>query len=357
MVKILALHGFAQNPEELSSKLAEVRRLLPDAEFVITPASVGLISYDPAELSDRRNRISGLPTRFSWNYPWEDQSTHLINLDAAAEKLLPLLRHHAEDLKAPFDGILGFSQGAACAAAIASLLEQVSGVAPSQRAIDLVAKHSDKHFVHPPFKFAVLFCGARPAAKSFDWLYKDIATPSLHMIGQRDIMVLHERSQELASSFQKAEVVVHPGNHFIPTSPLYSQTIVEFVIRRAKEGIAVTHKTLSKSGKVDTARIGTQVSCSSPHGYQSAVSVGGRVRSGLKRFSIELRDLCDQLAHAPLSPVRATTFTEVSKSSFEMPRSAPAVPERDTKKNTYKRPRFLLRRKTSFQTVRMQMAC
>ncbi|ORY81532.1 serine hydrolase FSH, partial [Protomyces lactucae-debilis] len=110
--------------------------------------------------------------------------------------------------KAPFDGILGFSQGAACAAAITSLLDQVSRASPA--VVNKLEKYADAMY-HPRFKFAILFCGARPAAASFDWLYKDISTPSLHLIGQRDVMVPLERSEQLAESFVKADVLFHPG--------------------------------------------------------------------------------------------------------------------------------------------------
>lgn len=67
-------------------------------------------------------------------------------------------------------GIIGFSQGAAVAAVIASILEE-----PTKQNL-FSAIH------HPPVKFFISVSGFRMRFKMYDELYH-INTPSLHVIG------------------------------------------------------------------------------------------------------------------------------------------------------------------------------
>ena len=67
-------------------------------------------------------------------------------------------------------GIIGFSQGAAVAAIIASMLERES----RQKLFPKIE--------HPPFKFFVSFSGFRMRFEKYDQFYP-VHTPSLHVIG------------------------------------------------------------------------------------------------------------------------------------------------------------------------------
>lgn len=211
MVRVLVLHGFAQNPDEIKSKTRQIQAGLEEVEFVFPPAAIELVSFD-GDMQDRSRGVREHPARFSWNEPHEDMSTHLINTEATLARLIPVLERDG-----PFDGIMGFSQGAAAAVAIASILEKRT-----------------KNIVHPPLKFAILFCGARPASTDFDALYNDIKTPSLHLVGKLDIMVPVERSLDLAASFKDAALIYHPGNHFIPQGTKFTRAIVDFVENQVK---------------------------------------------------------------------------------------------------------------------------
>ncbi|CCG84296.1 protein of unknown function [Taphrina deformans PYCC 5710] len=117
--------------------------------------------------------------RYSWNYPEDNMSTNLLDLEASMQRIIPVL-----ETEGPFDGIMGFSQGAAVASAVASILSRDSSIR------------------HPVMKFAILFCGARPASSIFDGIYHGISTPSLHLVGKQDVMVPLERSLELARAFE-----------------------------------------------------------------------------------------------------------------------------------------------------------
>ena len=81
------------------------------------------------------------------------------------------MRLGSNTLQGPFDGIIGFSQGAALSAIIASMLE-------TNRSQNLFPK-----FDHPPVKFFVSISGFRMRFKQYDQFYP-ISTPSLHLIGE-----------------------------------------------------------------------------------------------------------------------------------------------------------------------------
>ena len=76
-----------------------------------------------------------------------------------------------------------------------------------------------------------MFCGARPESDFLDPIYKQISTPSLHYIGQQDVMVPAARSLELAEAYESSEILYHPGNHFIPQGIGHSSKIVDFIDR------------------------------------------------------------------------------------------------------------------------------
>lgn len=155
------------------------------------------------------------------------------------------LEHLAAVLKTegPFDGVIGFSQGGACAAMLASLLE------PSRRAAfeklypaggmsypDSFAADTGyiEEVIHPPLKFAVSYSGF--AARGTD-LYRGfyepkIKTPMLHFLGTLDAVVEEARSLALVERCVESEgrVVYHPGGHFLPSSQkAYVSALIGFM--------------------------------------------------------------------------------------------------------------------------------
>ena len=113
---------------------------------------------------------------------------------------------------APFDGVLGFSQGAA----LAGLLV---GWRPS------------------PFRFAVMIGGFTSRDPEHAQLYgkaDHYRIPSLHMIGRADGVVEPARSRELAAAFAKPTIVEHAGGHVI-ASDTESQTKVRLFVEAARD--------------------------------------------------------------------------------------------------------------------------
>ncbi|DBA87420.1 TPA: hypothetical protein ACH3X1_004466 [Trebouxia sp. C0004] len=98
----------------------------------------------------------------------------------------------------PFDGIMGFSQGGACASTVAAL--QRLGVMLQGAA---------------PLKFAIFFAGALIRDRNLSYIYKEKVTlPSVHIIGDKDYV--KEWSEFQLTKWQDPILIRHPRGHVIP---------------------------------------------------------------------------------------------------------------------------------------------
>ncbi|KAL3140879.1 hypothetical protein ABBQ32_005414 [Trebouxia sp. C0010 RCD-2024] len=98
----------------------------------------------------------------------------------------------------PFDGVMGFSQGGACASTVAAL--QRLGVMLQGA---------------PPLKFAIFFAGALIRDRNLSYIYKEKVTlPSIHIIGDKDYV--KEWSEFQLTKWQDPILIRHPRGHVIP---------------------------------------------------------------------------------------------------------------------------------------------
>lgn len=114
----------------------------------------------------------------------------------------------------PFDGILGFSQGAAMVALVCTQNRATKGQ------ID--------------FRFAILCSGF--AVKLTDYEKGSINCPSLHIFGNdqgNDRQISSQASRELASLFDDgcSVAIEHEFGHIIPTRSPYIDEIKDFLHR------------------------------------------------------------------------------------------------------------------------------
>ena len=119
----------------------------------------------------------------------------------------------------PFDGIFGFSQGAA----LASLLVGMRGIGET-----------------PPgplgFEFAVMVGGFRSDSAMHAQLYggaENYKLPSLHIMGRSDSIVPIADSRVLARQFNDPVVLEHSGGHIIPSAPSIRDSVELFFQRMA----------------------------------------------------------------------------------------------------------------------------
>ena len=115
----------------------------------------------------------------------------------------------------PFDGVLGFSQGACVVGVLCAMLE--SGKLPAGIKFD----------------FAVLISGFLPRDSKYRSIIAPpqlIKVPSLHILDKTDDVVEPERSMKVAELFQNAIVVQHEKGHMVPSDKIVRDAIKDFVL-------------------------------------------------------------------------------------------------------------------------------
>ncbi|KAN0081308.1 Serine hydrolase FSH [Tylopilus felleus] len=209
--KVLMLHGYAQNANIFSKRLGALRKAMDkDVEMVFVD---GPIVLQPVDLDGHTANALGASeataetsdpalTPRAW-YKANPDRTVARGLEDALQTLRDVLLHDR------YVGIFGFSQGAAMAALLAALLER-----PHAYPAFLVNGGPP----HPPFEFCVSVSGFKVndplASEIFGPSY---ATPTLHVLGKTDVIVVEERSKVLLNVSANARVEEHEGGHFVPS--------------------------------------------------------------------------------------------------------------------------------------------
>ena len=149
----------------------------------------------------------------------------------------------------PFTGVIGFSQGAAVAAMVASLLEPgrsaAFAAAESKGGMPYPTSFLTSEgtaVIHPPLKFAVAYSGFWAPNERYRAFYEPrILTRILHFIGSLDSVVSEERSLDLVQACGESEedrkrsVVFHPGGHFVPCQKQWLGVLAGWVVDILKE--------------------------------------------------------------------------------------------------------------------------
>lgn len=146
-----------------------VRRDPDVAELVYAEAPTWIRALPSASVPDPPEPSSDLPperlARTWWN---ADENSHYRHWDAS----IAYLRQLCQD-QGPFDGVLGFSQGACVAGVLSAALEH------PDLAQQLGGPVQDR-----PFRFVISMSGFRPADKRFDPLFQQpLRTPALVLVG------------------------------------------------------------------------------------------------------------------------------------------------------------------------------
>ncbi|KAI9219240.1 serine hydrolase FSH [Blastocladiella britannica] len=190
--RILCLHGYTQNATVFRKRTAVLRKHLKNiAEFDYISAPHFAHTHVPtteAEASSDEGQLAW------WTRDHESNAASpAIGIGAS----LALLNAHIRD-HGPYDGVLGFSQGAAMAAVLAMEREQ---------------QHTDA----PMFYLLVSGFVPRDPAILTQFAVSACTAPSMHIWGTADEWVPPAWSRGLANSFTTAEVFEHAGAHFVPS--------------------------------------------------------------------------------------------------------------------------------------------
>ncbi len=194
-LKILVLHGMRQNGAILRARTKKLRRALgslAELTFVTSPLPYSLQGETRAAGLDALGEVPDFPLQQAWWIASEDNRRY-EGFDASLSFIEGVCREQG-----PFDGVLGFSQGATFAAVLAAMQP------------------------HPvmSFRFVVCISGfpSRADAHAAFVRPSSIAVPSLHLYGEKDALVTPDRSQQLFELFDPASsrIVKHGGGHFVP---------------------------------------------------------------------------------------------------------------------------------------------
>ncbi|XP_025095344.1 esterase OVCA2-like isoform X2 [Pomacea canaliculata] len=205
-LKILCIHGYRQNAQLFREKTGSFRKVIKkyaDLVFITAPNQVPPLSSD-------KEVIEGDHT--GWWFSNLDDSFHAQDRTDCCkgyENSVLLIEKTLKE-QGPFDGILGFSQGASMVSLLCGIQEQ----------------QPDKKL----FNFAILVAGFKSRSSSHDILYsKKISIPTLHVYGESDKIIPKDMSEDLLQYFEDYIVLQHLGGHFIPTGGPQKKIYLEFL--------------------------------------------------------------------------------------------------------------------------------
>lgn len=214
-LRVLCIHGYRQNGSSFREKTGALRKLLKkqvDLVYIDAPLTVRQEVSDcnsdavPGSRGDEDLRGWWFSDIHSQSFSAQQQCDESLGLDESVNAVREAVR-----VQGPFDGILGFSQGAAFVAMLCSLQEQK---------------------LEPDFnfRFAVIVAGFRSMCKEHQRFYiAPLQIPSLHVFGLEDRVIPDNMSRELLPSFQDPQVLIHPGGHFVPAASAHRQTYQDFL--------------------------------------------------------------------------------------------------------------------------------
>lgn len=206
-VKVLMLHGYTNNGPVFHRKTGSLRKALQKkmtCDFVFPTAPIKLETPSVAKADDEGNTNDTQDAHGWWRA--DDSKRDFVGWDDSVAFIQNIF-----DEQGPFDGIIGFSQGAAFAGMIGSLIEK-------------------KKMNHPKLTFIIAFSGFRARFEKYDYLYEPpIRTPVMNVIGSLDTVVEEERTMKLVEVCENGSVVRHMGGHFVPSSAGPREQVVSWV--------------------------------------------------------------------------------------------------------------------------------
>uniref|UniRef100_A0A0B6Z5Z1 Serine hydrolase domain-containing protein n=1 Tax=Arion vulgaris TaxID=1028688 RepID=A0A0B6Z5Z1_9EUPU len=230
LLKILCIHGYRQNAKSFSEKTGSFRKIMKkyaDLVYItaphrVPPGNLGSAAWtskpssENGEASENTGDVESSGKSLDergWWFTREDdyfKSTDFSNISKGFDTSVEMIIKILEDKNSQgFDGIIGFSQGA-CLVSILCMMQQME----------------NKNW----FKFAILFSGFKSPSSNHDKYYNQkITLPSLHVYGDSDQIIVHERSEELMSVFDNPKTLRHPGGHFVPASAPHKKVYTDFL--------------------------------------------------------------------------------------------------------------------------------
>ncbi|KAK3030167.1 hypothetical protein RJ639_039644 [Escallonia herrerae] len=186
--KFLCLHGFRTSGEIFKKQLGKWPESVPE--------KIELVFVDAPFPAQGESDVEGIldPPYYEW-FQFNKEFTEYTNFNESLAYIEDCMIKYG-----PFDGLLGFSQGAILSAALPGL--QKKGVALMNV---------------PRIRFLIIIGGAtlkEPSLAEKAYL-PQIECPSIHFIGETDYF-LKDYGTELLKAFIDPVVIHHPKGHIVP---------------------------------------------------------------------------------------------------------------------------------------------
>ncbi|CAI5446899.1 unnamed protein product [Caenorhabditis angaria] len=204
-LRILCLHGYRQCDQSFRQKTGSTRKLvknLADFEFANAPHTV--IGDQNVETSRAWWFSNASQMSFSSREPTEIA----VGFEESIETLLDFIQKNG-----PFDGLMGFSQGA-------SMVHL------------LLAKAELGQIQLPGIRFAMFFSGFLSLSEKHRDLTETVINNilSLHVSGTSDEIVAKEKSDLLAQRFSIPPIRInHDGGHLVPAMSKWKMELADFL--------------------------------------------------------------------------------------------------------------------------------
>lgn len=233
--KLLFLHGFLQNGKVFSEKSSGIRKLLKKANIQCDyiDAPVMLEKKDLPFVMDDEKWQATLDADVNRAWFYHSEISHELDLTEATNTVVKYIKENG-----PYDGIVGFSQGAALSTI---LTNKITTLIPE----------------HPQFKVSLIISGysftepdsEHPGELRITEKFQDSFTPKkdsktklMFIYGESDQAVPCVRTKYLIDLYKKAgvsdddiSVFTHPGGHMVPNKKDIIRPIVEKIGNALKE--------------------------------------------------------------------------------------------------------------------------
>ncbi|KAF2896335.1 hypothetical protein ILUMI_09842 [Ignelater luminosus] len=201
-LKILAIHGYRQNAEVFRQKTGSFRKMVHKwAEFTYITAPHKVILVNDLRKSDDIDGENIDSEQYGWWFNRDDRTFRGIRKGGPAigfEESVQLVEEAFEKY-GPFDGILGFSQGACF--------------------VGLLCDLQHRGMTKMKFNFAIMASGFKSGSLPHLKYYSEtINLPVLNIYGETDDIIPKEMSQALGDVFEDHVTVIHPGKHYLPAA-------------------------------------------------------------------------------------------------------------------------------------------
>ena len=189
---ILVLHGMYQSGDIFRYNCSNLRYILKN--YATLHFMTATIPY--------KNDYSDVIDLYGW---WENDDDY-----TGSEQSIQQIQKAFDDY-GPFDGVIGFSQGAMINTILCAL-----------------KNNNQENYKWFSPKFIINICGGDIDCSKYNHLFSDpIDIPSLHIVGEYD--QLKDSSIDLSTAFKNPTVKIYQSDHEIPNQNNFYKDIVEFI--------------------------------------------------------------------------------------------------------------------------------